>query len=127
MTLHVVPAVVRGLAAWMVVVVDADGARVHPMAMRDPASARRGNRRTLRRAPGAHPARSPSRTRCAPSRKIAAGAAEGACGRRHPGEGPGPLVAVALASSHPRIEPLAGDLSAALLPGIKVSRVRAAR
>jgi hypothetical protein len=39
MTLHIVPATVRGEPAWLVVVMSGDGFKVHPMAMRDPAGA----------------------------------------------------------------------------------------
>jgi hypothetical protein len=39
MTLHVVPAVVRGQPAWLVVAMSGDGSKVHAMALRDPAGA----------------------------------------------------------------------------------------
>jgi len=39
MTLHILPATVRGAPAGLVVVMSGDGFKVHPMAMRDPAGA----------------------------------------------------------------------------------------
>jgi hypothetical protein len=39
MSLHIIPATVRGLAAYLVVVVSPEGSKVQPMASRDPAGA----------------------------------------------------------------------------------------